>query len=64
MLQEKVVRAYLSRIEKDMAEITAVRLKPGQKEQLARIAEADGRTLSALVRKIVSDWLKARKGSK
>ena len=44
-----------------MKEATFVRLDPAVKRDVARIAEADGRTLSALISKIVSDWLAAQK---
>lgn len=37
-----------------------VRLDPMEREALVRIAEAEQRALSALMRKIISDWLAAR----
>jgi hypothetical protein len=40
-------------------EITYVRLEPAVKQALSRVAEIDGRSLSALISKIASDWVKA-----
>jgi hypothetical protein len=42
--------------------VTFVRLDPGIKQALTNAAETDGRSLSALISKIVTDWLKARSG--
>jgi hypothetical protein len=39
-------------------EITYVRLDPDVKQALMRVAKIDGRSLSALIAKIASDWVK------
>jgi len=39
---------------------TFIRLEPALKQALAQAAELDGRSLSSLIAKILSDWLKAR----
>jgi hypothetical protein len=41
-----------------MKEITYVRLDPDVKQALMRVAKIDGRSLSALIAKIASDWVK------
>lgn len=45
-------------------EVTYIRLDPATKRALERIAASDERPLSALLRKIIADWLKAHKASK
>jgi ribosomal protein S27AE len=39
-------------------EITYVRLDPAVKQALSRVAQIDGRSLSALISKIATDWVK------
>ena len=39
-------------------EITYVRLEPAVKQALNRVAQIDGRSLSALISKITTDWVK------
>ena len=39
-------------------EITYVRLEPAVKQALSRVAQIDGRSLSALISKIATDWVK------
>lgn len=41
--------------------VTFVRLDPEIKQALTQAAETDGRSLSALISKIVSDWIKEKK---
>ena len=41
-----------------MKEITYVRLDPAVKQALSRVAQIDGRSLSALISKIATDWVK------
>jgi predicted HicB family RNase H-like nuclease len=43
------------------AVVTTIRFDPEVKEAAEIAAAADGRTLSSLVQKIVSDWLRERK---
>ena len=45
-------------------EATFVRLDPEIKQALVRLAETDGRSLSALIAKIASDWVKAHQPAK
>lgn len=45
------------------SEITFTRLQPDVKLALTQAAAADGRSLSAMIAKIVSDWLKAQKAA-
>ncbi len=45
-------------------EATFIRLEPELKRALERLAEADRRSLSSLISKIVSDWLDAQKPAK
>jgi hypothetical protein len=44
--------------------MTYVRFDADAKQDLTRIAEADGRTLHGLLVKIVADWIAARKAGK
>lgn len=44
--------------------VTHIRLEPAVRQMLERLAYEDGRSLSALIAKIVTDWLKARKDRK
>jgi predicted transcriptional regulator len=46
---------------KRRAVVTSIRIDPGVKAELEEIAEADGRSLSGLIQKIVADWLRARR---
>lgn len=46
---------------KEVAIVTSIRLMPSVKDALERAANADDRTTSWLITKIVSDWLKANK---
>ena len=39
-------------------EITYIRLDPAVKQALSRVAQIDGRSLSALISKIATDWAK------
>ncbi len=39
-------------------EIPSVRLAPEGKQALVRVAKIDGRSLSALIAKIASDWVR------
>ena len=41
-------------------EATFIRLHPELKQVLARIAKADGRSLSSLMSKAVTDWLTSK----
>ena len=45
-------------------EMTYVRLEPEVKQALNRVAQIDGRSLSALIAKIASDWVKAHQPAK
>ena len=47
-----------------MKEATFIRLDPEIKRALVRLAEIDGRSLSALIAKIASDWVKAHQPAK
>lgn len=38
--------------------LTYVRLEPAVKQALSRVAQIDGRSLSALISKIATDWVK------
>lgn len=42
-------------------EVTYVRLEPGMKRALERVAKGEERSLSSLVSKIVADWMRAQK---
>ena len=44
--------------------VTAINLDPDVKHALVRLAEIDGRSLSALIAKIASDWVKAHQPAK
>ena len=41
-------------------EATFIRLEPALKQKLVERAESDGRSLSSLIAKIVTDWMKAQ----
>jgi hypothetical protein len=41
-----------------------MRIEPALRRELDRVALADARPVSALVRKILREWLKARKETK
>jgi predicted transcriptional regulator len=43
---------------------TSIRLSAADLAALQRLAEADDRTVSGLIRKIITDWLKARQQPK
>jgi hypothetical protein len=43
------------------AVVTSIRIDPGVKAQLEEIAEADGRSRSGLIQKIVAGWLQGRR---
>jgi predicted transcriptional regulator len=47
-----------------MKEATFIRLEPSLKRAVERAAAADGRTMSAMIAKIISDWVAARKAGK
>jgi predicted DNA-binding protein len=41
-------------------EVTYIRLEPEAKRRLARLAKMDGRSLAALINKVLSDWLQTQ----
>lgn len=46
---------------KQASVVTTMRFDPAVKVALEKAAKADGRTVSSLVMKVLSDWLKERK---
>ena len=42
-------------------EVTTIRLDPEVKVALERVADADGRSVSSLIQKIINEWLKGKK---
>lgn len=49
-----------SKPKKDVKLVTAMRLRPAAKTALRKAAEADGRSMTNLMERVLEDWLKEK----